>query len=173
MLIEVSRRSRSRLFFPSMRCRRPKKRPALSAHLQTPATMQQIEIINDQGAAHSVRVPVSALRLFMVIWIEMGKAISRVPMHAELTTQALAEALNLSHPFLVQLLERGEIPFHKIGTQRRVRHHNVIASKERIDSERSKALDALADQGQSLKMGYEGLRDGRGFDSGFGIEPVL
>jgi hypothetical protein len=31
----------------------------------------------------------------------------------------------------------------------------VIAYKERIDLERHKALDALAEQGQALKMRYE------------------
>jgi len=54
----------------------------------------------------------------------------------------------------VQLLERGAIPFHKIGTHRRVRYQDVIAYKERIDTERDKVLDALAEQGQALKMGY-------------------
>ena len=129
----------------------------LSAYLQTRAETQQIEIFDDQGAAHPVRVPVSALRLLVDLLTEIGEgnAVSIIPIHAELTTQDAADVLNVSRPFLVQLLERGELPFHKIGTHRRVRYHDVITYKERIDVERNKVLDALAEQAQELKMGYE------------------
>jgi excisionase family DNA binding protein len=130
---------------------------ALSAYLQTRAETQQIDIVDDKGAAHPVRIPVSALRLLVEVLTEIGEgnAVSIIPIHAELTTQEAADVLNVSRPFLVQLLERGEIPFHKVGTHRRVRYQDVIAYKERIDAERRKALDALAEQAQVLKIGYE------------------
>lgn len=130
---------------------------ALSAYLQTRAETQQIEILDDKGAAHPVRVPVAALRLLVDVLTEIGEgnAVSLIPVHAELTTQEAADVLNVSRPYVVQLLERGEIPFHKIGTHRRVRYQDVVAYKDRIDSQRREALDELAKQAQELTMGYE------------------
>jgi len=130
---------------------------ALSAFLQTRAETQQIDIVDDKGTSHPVSVPVSALRLLVDVLTEIGEgnAVSIIPIHAELTTQDAANVLNVSRPFLVQLLERGDIPFHKIGRHRRVRYQDVLSYKERIDAERRKALDALAEQAQALQMGYE------------------
>ncbi len=105
----------------------------LSGCLQTRTGMTRIEIIDDQGTAHPMQVPVSALRLLVDTLTEIGKgnAVSIVLIHSELTTQEAADMLNVSRPFLVQLLERGAIPFHKIGSHRRVRYQDVMAYKER------------------------------------------
>lgn len=129
----------------------------LSTYLKTRAKTQQIKIIDDQGTGDQIIVPVSALRLLVDVLTEIGEgnAVSITPIHAELTSQEAADVLHVSRPFLVQLLEQGAIPFHKTGTHRRVRYQDVIEYKNKIDVERSKALDALAEQAQSLKMGYE------------------
>ena len=129
----------------------------LSAVLATRADTQRIQIIDDKGSSHAVRLPVSALRLLIDVLTEIGEgnAVSIIPIHAELTTQEAADVLNVSRPFLVQLLERGEIPFHRIGTHRRVRYQDVLDYKERIDGQRRRSLEALAEQAQKLNMGYE------------------
>lgn len=129
---------------------------ALSTVLLTRAETQQIDFHDEKGAVRTVRIPTSALRLLVDVLTEIGQgnAVSIIPIHAELTTQEAADVLNVSRPFLVQLLEKGEMPFHKIGTHRRVRYQDVIEYKKRIDTERRKALDELAAEAQELGMGY-------------------
>lgn len=129
---------------------------ALSGMLQGRAKTRWIDFHDDKGAVRAVRIPTSALRLLLQVLTEIGQgnAVSVTPIHAELTTQEAAELLMVSRPFLVQLLEKGEIPFHKAGTHRRVRHQDLIAYRQGIDSKRRKTLDELAAQAQELDMGY-------------------
>ncbi|MES2262570.1 MAG: helix-turn-helix domain-containing protein [Pseudomonadota bacterium] len=128
----------------------------LSAVFRSRADTQQIDFHDDKGTVHAVRIPTSALRLLVDVLTEIGQgnAVSIIPTHAELTTQEAADVLNVSRPFLIQLLEKGDMPFHKIGTHRRVRYQDVIAYKKRIDAERRAALDELTRQAQELGMGY-------------------
>ncbi len=44
-----------------------------------------------------------------------------------LTTTKAAALLGVSRPFLINMLERGELPFHKVGTARRIQLCDVKA----------------------------------------------
>lgn len=128
----------------------------LSSVLQRHADPQRIDFHDGNAAMRTVHMPAMALRLLLEVLTEIGQgnAVSIIPIHAELTTQEAADVLNVSRPFLVQLLEKGDMPFHKIGSHRRVRYQDVIAYKQRIDAERHKALDELAAEAQERRMGY-------------------
>lgn len=104
----------------------------------------------------TIELPPSAFRLLSDILAEMakGNAVTFLPVHAELTTQQAADFLNVSRPYLIDLLEKGTIPFHKVGTHRRVLFKDVVQYKKNIDQKRLEALEALSKADQELGLGY-------------------
>lgn len=87
--------------------------------------------------------------------IAQGNEVKIVPIKQELTTSEAAEILNVSRPYLVDLLESGQIPFRKVGVRRRILSQDVMAYKQQIDMKRKATLTELAAQAQELNMGYE------------------
>jgi excisionase family DNA binding protein len=79
-----------------------------------------------------------------------GQGVTVTPSNAMLTTQQAADFLNVSRPFLIRLLEAGEIPFERVGTHRRVAFGELIQYKGHDDQERRRAADELTELGQEL-----------------------
>jgi excisionase family DNA binding protein len=103
-----------------------------------------------------VVLPESARRALLraVEVLAGGSAVALVPLHREMTTQEAADVLNVSRPYLIQMLDRGEMPYTRIGTHRRIRFEDVVAYKRRRDAERRKHLDTLVDISEDLGL-YE------------------
>ncbi|MCA9543798.1 MAG: helix-turn-helix domain-containing protein [Myxococcales bacterium] len=117
----------------------------------------RIRLVPEQAeAGPEITLPGEALHLLVRILTHManGHAVTVMPVEAEVTTQKAAEMLGVSRPFLVGLLESGDIPFRKVGTHRRVRVMDVLDYKRRDDAERQQVLDELTAEGQALGMGY-------------------
>jgi excisionase family DNA binding protein len=106
--------------------------------------------------AQRIEVPVSALRMLVEILAQMaqGNAISFMPIHAELTTQQVADFLNVSRPHVVAMLEEGAIPYRKVGTHRRVLFKDLIEYRRRSSEAGQQAADELTRQAQELGLGY-------------------
>lgn len=72
------------------------------------------------------------------------RTVAVVPEDEDFTTQAAADFLGMSRQHLVDLLESGEIPFHKVGTHRRVAFRDLLAYQKERDGKRREALSELA-----------------------------
>lgn len=83
-----------------------------------------------------------------------GRIISIIPENCEMTTQQAADFLNVSRPYLIKLLEQGEIPHIKVGTHRRVPFQDLMKYKEQRDSKRRQALQELIEMSEEAGL-YE------------------
>lgn len=115
-----------------------------------------LQLMNKNQSDQKIIIPPQALQLLVGILEEMGQgnAVSIIPIHSELTTQEAADLLNVSRPYLINLLKEGKIPFRKVGTKRRILAKDILRYKATIDKKRLKALEALSKQAQELDMGY-------------------
>jgi excisionase family DNA binding protein len=115
----------------------------------------RMQIVEEDAPKDAIAVPANALRLLahILTHIAQGRAVTLVPIHAELTTQQAADFLNVSRPFLVGLLERGEIQHRKVGRHRRVLFHDLFEYKRRTDAARAAALYELTPEVQEMALG--------------------
>lgn len=70
----------------------------------------------------------------------LGQKISIVSQQQEMTTQEAADFLNVSRPYLIKLLEQGEIPYIKVGSHRRVNLLDLSKYKEERDNKRREGM---------------------------------
>ena len=127
----------------------------LLAYMQA-TTDPVFQLMRKGKGGELISFPAAALKLLVIILSQMaqGNAVTLMPVHAELTTQEAADLLNVSRPFLVNLLEEQRIPFRRVGTRRRVLAKDVLSYKENIDRKRLEVLAELASEAQMHDMGY-------------------
>lgn len=82
-----------------------------------------------------------------------GNTVALVSIGRELTTQQAATVLNVSRPYVVRLMEEGKLPFHKVGTHRRVRTDDLLKYRRHVDAQRERMLDEMTafDQAHGLQ----------------------
>jgi excisionase family DNA binding protein len=126
----------------------------LSRKLAKRGTSHDLKIMvePDDGSGDYAVIPQAAFKLLMDILTAMGegRAVSIIPHRAELTTKQAADMLNVSRPFLIKLLEQEEIPFHMVGTHRRIKFEDLVEYKNNIDAKRLKTLEELSAEAQDM-----------------------
>lgn len=115
-----------------------------------------VEERDDRGDIVRLEVPPATLRLLSQILALMARQQTFVlyPESSELTTKQAAEVLGVSRPFLIRVLEAGQIPFRKVGRHRRVLMQDVLAYKKTMQISRRVALDELVKASEDIG-GYD------------------
>jgi excisionase family DNA binding protein len=112
----------------------------------------QPSLVGREGFIAPLPDPIFHLLLYVVRSIEQGKSITLIPENEALTTQAAANFLGVSRPYLVRLLQENKIPHHSVGSHRRVLLDDLRTYAKARDIERRTVLDELFD-----KIDEEGL----------------
>ncbi|MCW2929390.1 MAG: hypothetical protein JWM19_352 [Actinomycetia bacterium] len=126
----------------------------IGEYLTTHPGADPVTIQGELAGDDAIVVPREAAVLLAKIlgFLASGEGVNVMPESAELTTQQAAEFLNVSRPYLIKLLESGEIPFRLVGTHRRIRFRDLDEYKSRDDLERRHAADELTQLTQDLGL---------------------
>jgi excisionase family DNA binding protein len=103
-----------------------------------------VRLVGPDGNVQALPETVRELLFAILKNLQAGEAVSIVPEHQQLTTQRAADILGVSRPFLVGTLERGEIPFHMVGSHRRIYLRDLLAYKKDRDAARHEAINRMA-----------------------------
>ena len=107
--------------------------PRLAGALAKANGTVRLRLEEPEGANEPITVPATAFRLLVAILTEMarGNAVRVIPLHAELIHRGSRRAAErVVRPYVVRLLDEGQISSHKVGTHRRALFKDVMAYRE-------------------------------------------
>ncbi|MCI0388716.1 MAG: excisionase family DNA-binding protein [Acidobacteria bacterium] len=83
-----------------------------------------------------------------------GKSFLLLEEDDEVSPEKAAEMLRISRPTLLKKLDNGEIPFHYVGSHRRITVTDVLAYRHRQKEQAQAALQQMRDEADELGI-YE------------------
>jgi len=102
------------------------------------------KLVDPDGKTHVLPNNVYSFLCQLLADLKAGNSVTILQAKAQLTTMEASKLLGMSRQFLVNLLEKQEIPYHKVGTHRRIYARDVLAYKANRNNARRKGLDDLA-----------------------------
>jgi excisionase family DNA binding protein len=99
-------------------------------------------------------LPDSILRLVYeaLSSVAAGKKLRLVEEDEEVSPEKAAEFLQVSRPYLVRLLDGDEIPFHYVGTHRRITMSDLIEYKRKRKIKSKEALQKMVEASEEMGL---------------------
>jgi excisionase family DNA binding protein len=104
----------------------------------------EAKLVGPDGKTEILPNNVYSFLLRLLADLKAGHSVTILQSMHQLTTIEAAKVLGVSRQYLIQLLEKGEIPHTKVGTHRRVLVRDILAYKAGRDVMRHNLLNELA-----------------------------
>ncbi len=123
-----------------------KERALLQPLLDLAQRNQHPSLKGADGTEIPLPQPIFEVLVKVIQDMRHGKAVVLMPEDETFTTQAGANFLGMSRQHFVTLLESGQIPFHRVGSHRRVYFKDLRDYAKKRDAERRTGLKQLFDE---------------------------
>ena len=118
----------------------------------------EAKLIGPDGKTEILPNNLYSFLLRLLADLRAGQSVTILQSRHELTTVEASKILGMSRQYLIKVLEKGEIPFHLVGTHRRLYVRDVMTYKMKRDLMRRETLDELAKR--EIKRGdYDKIPD--------------
>src|SRR5450755_942183 len=104
----------------------------------------QAKLVSPDGESRLLPDSLYSFLVELIGTLNAGKSVYIVQNQAKLTTIEAAAMLGVSRQFLVNLLKKEEIPYHMVGTHRRIYAQDLLRYKAKRDEQRHTILRRLA-----------------------------
>src|SRR5262245_4463199 len=104
----------------------------------------EAKLVGPDGKTEILPNNVYSFLLRLLADLKAGNSVTILQSMHRLTTVEAAKVLGVSRQYLIQLLEKGDIPHQKVGTHRRILVRDVLAYKARRDAQRRTTLNDLS-----------------------------
>jgi excisionase family DNA binding protein len=111
-----------------------------------------VSIAGERGEKIQLPEPLHDLLRRGVHELRRGNRVSLLAFGRLLTTQQAADLLGMSRPYLIRLLEQGQLGYEMVGTHRRLKLDEVLAFRRNRSERRRHVLREMLQDAESLEQ---------------------
>jgi len=105
---------------------------------------ENLRLTGQHGEAMALPEPLHSVLKETVRNLSLGLPVTVITPEDQVSTQVAADILGCSRPYVIKLLETGEMPFEMVGSHRRIRYADLLAYKKIRDELRHEALAQMS-----------------------------
>lgn len=117
---------------------------------------EQIDVL-DQFASTDAGPEMRDLLQSIIELMRAGDDIAPATASTTLTPSEAAKRLGMSRSHLYKLLDRGDLPFHNVGRDRRIKLHDLIAFEEQRQHDRRELAEKFAFKSETRESAIDEL----------------